>query len=425
MKIKPLTVRGYVFRMQLLLDVVIVLAYTLVVLFYFIQGLDEGGFQDLRLESKHFATNYQQGLQPGIPNSIHFKGYLGWQALPDSLKKHFPTLKNVSKVSTESVTINSTFDIWPEHVLLMVAQPLHDGKTLYLVRNIDKSQYSESSQSSIKSLVELTWPIALFFLFTMMLAVYLLTNRILKPFNKLANWTDTLTFDKAKKTTPNFEFNELNRIALQQQRTLLRMADIVDKEQDFLRHASHELRTPIAVVKSNSELLERVLSDDKAANSVARIKRAALNMQHMTETLLWLSREDTQSLAQSEVKLANMVNQLIEDNQYLLQSKAVKIHLTLSDASLQLTETPCRLILNNLIRNAFQYTAEGEINIHFSGSRINLSNINKVQDVVDYTGSDYGYGLGLRLVDKIVKKMNWKYENIEIEGGRSVTVEFN
>ena len=262
--------------------------------------------------------------------------------------------------------------------------------------------------------------------------VHLLLERTLKPFAQLSDWVDTLTKDNVGKAVPDFEFNELNRIAHQQQAALIRISEMLDKEQDFLRHASHELRTPIAVVKSNSELLARILEsagisetcDHKGVAAIARIKRAALNMQHTTETLLWLSREQGDSLVTSEVNVTAMINHLVDDNHYLLQGKKVSISLNIDNETLQLAETPCRLVLNNLIRNAFQYTAEGEVVISFHQAKVNIININQSQESLDHTAADYGYGLGLRLVERIVDKMSWQYQNNEIDGGRNVTVDF-
>ncbi|MCP5079572.1 MAG: HAMP domain-containing histidine kinase, partial [Psychromonas sp.] len=252
-----------------------------------------------------------------------------------------------------------------------------------------------------------------------------LLKRTLKPFHQLGEWVDNLTPENMHQPLPNFEFSELNRIAKQQQQTLQRIGLINKKEQDFLRHASHELRTPIAVVKSNSELLTRILKDHKASTSVARIQRAGLNMQHMTETLLWLSRDDAEQLGKERVDLALLLEQLIEDNQYLLQSKQVEIILDLDASFINVATTPCRLVLNNLIRNAFQYTNKGTVELSLHHGKICLKNVEQATLSTEQDNADYGYGLGLQLVDKIIDKMNWIYENQEIQGGRVVALQFD
>lgn len=433
---QPQTLRRYVLKVQSIIALIIVLSYTLVINFYFIHGLDEANFQDLHLESNDFAHQYQKNSHHPLPDTIHFQGFLGWETLPNDLQEHFTGFENVSEMTMDNIRIftDDTFISWPEQAIFIIAQPLFDGKTFYLVRSINIKQYDALSQMGISKMFQLTWPIALIFLIVMHFSVQLLLRRTLRPFYQIGDWVEGLTLENVNEQTPNFEFYELTAIANQQKKALLRLGAILDKEQDFLRHASHELRTPIAVVKSNSELLTRILSSennkDKGEQSLARISRAALNMQHTTETLLWLSQEQSlaqssqQTLALAELDLNLMINNLVEDNAYLLQSKKVKITLELTPTSIKVFETPCRLVLNNLIRNAFQYTAAGEVIIQCSRGRVIVENINISEGELDHSGADYGYGLGLRLVDKIVNKMHWSYQNNQRCGGRKAIIDF-
>jgi len=437
---RPQTLRRYVLRIQSVVALTVVLSYTLVISFYFVHGLDEANFQDLHLETNHFSQAYNQGKAIDVPDNIHFKGYLSWQQLPPWLKTQFPDFESVTDLKMDHLRIHHDDQLfsWPEKVVLIVAQPLNDGKTFYLVRVINIEQYDALSQNGIMKMMLLTLPIALIFWLMMHVFVHLLLKRTLKPFGQLSDWVDTLTKENVDKAVPDFEFNELNRIASQQQAALIRISEVLDKEQDFLRHASHELRTPIAVVKSNSELLARILDsagitqscDHKGVAAIARIKRAALNMQHTTETLLWLSREQNDSLIVSPVDISEMLHHLVDDNQYLLQGKNVKVSSNIAQQSLNLAETPCRLVLNNLLRNAFQYTVEGDVIINFHDSEVSIKNVSNIkksnnsQEPFDHSVTDYGYGLGLRLVARIVDKMSWQYQHNEIDGGRIVIVNF-
>lgn len=435
----PQTLRRYVLKVQSIIALVIVFSYTLVINFYFVHGLNEANFQDLHLETNHFAKQYQASTTVTVPDNLHFKGFIGWKQLPHWAKGHFGALEHVTEMTMAHTRVMSYENIipWPEQVIFIIAQPLFDGKKFYLLRKINTKHYDSLSQMGISKMIKLTWPIALVFLIIMHFSVQLLLNRTLKPFYQLGDWVEQLTLENVEHSTPDFEFYELSVIAEQQKKALLRLSSMLDKEQAFLRHASHELRTPIAVVKSNSELLTRILEKQNIENnphkeqqSLARISRAALTMQHTTETLLWLSQEsDTaqnnqHSILAAEVDLSKMINNLIEDNAYLLQSKQVKVIVNLPPATIKVFATPCRLILNNLIRNAFQYTAEGQVSIECHQSEVTVENININSGVIDHEGADYGYGLGLRLVEKIVKKMHWPYQNIEIIGGRNARVDF-
>jgi signal transduction histidine kinase len=226
---------------------------------------------------------------------------------------------------------------------------------------------------------------------------------------------------------PDFGFIELNEIAEQHHVALSKIRKLLDKEQDFLRHASHELRTPIAIIKSNSELLKRILNDGKGSASVERIERASLTMQHMTNTLLWLNREDDNEPEKVDTSIASIVNQVIEENKYLLQHKQVTINLDLDPASQQLAKIPSYIVVSNLIRNAFQYTDEGEVLVSYHQKTLIVKNTNysELDTNIEMTTIDYGYGFGLQLVNQIVDKMGWIYKNEKSSGGRRVQLSFH
>ena len=442
-KHKTFSLKRFILRTQTVVAIVFVLAYTAIVNLYFIAGLDESNYQDLQLEAQHFAIQYQRDPNYPPPNTIHFNGYIGWQNVPDNDKQYFPELALSTEATNDNVVLTHK-NQWlksPKEIIYIVTLPLANNKMFFLFRHINSDKYAISMGSKISTLVSFTLPIALIFFLLLHLVVKLTLKYNLKRLNHLDRWVGELTLDNAEQPTPNFNFDEFNRIANKQRTTLLKIKSLIENEQDFLRHASHELRTPIAVVKSNSELLERLLSTQDSGNetqgnsnqkALSRIARAANNMQQLTETLLWLSREESVDIVSDKVSLKDLLTELIEDNNYLLNGKSVDVFTKLSDDQLTLAVTPCRLILSNIIRNAFQYTQNGAINITFKNHKVRIDNVNYLS--VDFNhaqheqnralSSDYGFGLGLRLVEKIISKLTWGYQNIAILDGRSVEITF-
>lgn len=82
-------------------------------------------------------------------------------------------------------------------------------------------------------------------------------------------------------------------------------------------------------------------------------------MQHLTETLLWLSRDLAVPPEAQQVDLDEMIRHLVEESWYLLNKKAVELELKTEPCSLILPESPARIVLGNLIRNTFQHTWQG------------------------------------------------------------------
>ncbi len=391
------------------------------------RGLDESSYISMYLEVKHFATQYEINENTELPESILSTGHIGWHSLPVEIQHYFPTLEYAEHVEMQSIKIfnsNKKLD-WPEKIIFIISYPLKDKNTFYLIRQINVAEHADQIKVRILELFIVTGPLALLFIGLTLVATQLILKRLTRPIINLGYWADSLSYIDIDKQPPDFKFTELNQVAQQQQAALKRVGTVLEKEHDFLRNASHELRTPIAVVKNNAELLERLIDDQNLLGSVKRIKRASDNMQKMIETLLWLTREDNQELEKSLVDLCAMVESIVTDNQYLLIGKNTQIHLSLNGEMIAVARTPCRLILNNLIRNAFQYTTEGEIKITADKTQINITNVNYSDTDIDHSCTDYGYGLGLHLVDRIVGKMHWQYQNLETASGRSVTINFN
>jgi signal transduction histidine kinase len=443
-KHKTFPLKRFILRTQTVVAIVFVLAYTAIVNLYFIAGLDESNYQDLQLEAHHFAMQYQRDPNLPPPSTIHFNGYIGWQNVPDDDKQYFPELALSTEATNRNVVLThkSQWLTPPKEVIYVVTLPLANNKILFLFRHINSDKYAISMDSKISTLVSSTLLIAMVFFLLFHLVVKLTLKYNLKRLNHLDRWVGELTLDNVEQPIPNFNFDEFNRIADKQRTTLLQIKNLIENEQDFLRHASHELRTPIAVVKSNSELLERLLSANTLyeqtqgnANqkALARIARAANNMQQLTETLLWLSREESEYITSEKVSLKELLTELIEDNNYLLKGKSVDVFTRLADDQLTLAVTPCRLVLNNIIRNAFQYTQNGAINIIYSNQRVRIDNVNYLSANFSHAqygrtetlSNDYGFGLGLRLVEKIISKLAWDYQNIAILDGRSVEINFS
>ncbi|SON48939.1 Sensor histidine kinase (fragment) [Vibrio tapetis subsp. tapetis] len=192
-------------------------------------------------------------------------------------------------------------------------------------------------------------------------------------------------------------------------------AKLIEREQRFLSHASHELRTPIAIIRANMEILERITLPENSLGPMGRIDRASTNMQQITETMLWLVRKSETPPNQCKVSLVVMLDNIIDELQYLIQGEDVSVSINYSHApTLQLPETPFRIVVGNLIRNAFQYTHSGQITINFEFSVIEIKNVNTQELDAQFKDS---FGLGHDLTEKICKKLNWNLEIMEIDDG--------
>lgn len=82
------------------------------------------------------------------------------------------------------------------------------------------------------------------------------------------------------------------------------------------------------------------------------------------------------------------------------------------------------MAISNVIRNAMQYTQAGYVLVELTNGKVTIKNEDSFDSSYDKSSSDYGFGLGLILVERICSLMHWHYTNQEISGGRLVKIDF-
>ena len=214
------------------------------------------------------------------------------------------------------------------------------------------------------------------------------------------------------------------------------MKQTLERERTFVNHASHELRTPIAVIRSSTELLQRVLEKEqlenqahtigsKGENALMRIDNASKTMTDLTETLLWLAREDSQPLPYHPVDIATTVEQLCDDLAYLLKGKTVTVDVNVPSTTMYLPDTASRIIIGNVIRNAFQHTDSGVVSITLCDTTLTIENQNDAEASPLSNVEDTGYGLGLKLITKLTERLGWQCQAGVVVNGYHVTLTLN
>lgn len=212
-----------------------------------------------------------------------------------------------------------------------------------------------------------------------------------------------------------FPDNEIGQLAAALEQALARIAAFVEREQNFTRDASHELRTPVAVVRSSTELLERQQLPDHAREQVQQIRAAALQMEQIVSTLLALARE-APVMAYSPVKLLPVLEKTIVQHAHLLRDKDVQLDIQVSETATVAVPAPVlSILLNNLVANAFHYTETGVIRIAWQNSTLEICDSGPgVEDhVVERLGepllkgkASTGFGLGLSIVKRLCDRFD-------------------
>jgi len=158
--------------------------------------------------------------------------------------------------------------------------------------------------------------------------------------------------------------HDLERLGGQLEWLRQRLLDLAHERNRFLRHMSHELKTPLANIREGTELLMdgAVGELDSNQREVAGILREnGIKLQRMIENLLSFSAWQTSSvgLEATQFRLRPVVKQVLENQQLTLLSQRVRLDVRVEDVTLVADRSKVRLILENLVSNAVKYSPKG------------------------------------------------------------------
>lgn len=162
---------------------------------------------------------------------------------------------------------------------------------------------------------------------------------------------------------------------------LARVASIRQRERDFIRHAAHELRTPIAGLQATTEL---ALSQNRDAPEYAAYLtscgKTATELATLVNRLSALARIGGQSASpvkHEAISLSDIVAELLPPFQTIAANRGITITAEVCDPAPRFIgdRALCRIILNNLLDNAVSYTPDQDrIRIHCENAGITFSN---------------------------------------------------
>ncbi len=269
-------------------------------------------------------------------------------------------------------------------------------------------------------------------------------NKILTPIDALAARADEIS---------NFEFNEdkyqllenaISKIEPEDNKEILlhdaelqgietAMNNLIGKMKEnyrqqarFVNDASHELRTPIAVIEGYANMLARWGREDEKVldESINAIQNEASNMKHLVEQLLFLARGDSgkTELKLENVELNSLIQEIYEESLMIDEDHPYKIRTYGSPINVQADPGLLKQAVRILVDNAAKYTEKGDDILLASGINDNGRPFLMVQDSgigmkeadvqhmfdrfyrADEARTREGTGLGLSIAKWIVEK---------------------
>jgi len=149
----------------------------------------------------------------------------------------------------------------------------------------------------------------------------------------------------------------------------IELKELNEQKQQFLRHVSHELKTPLTAIREATELLNDGIGGALSAQQaeITRILRDnSIRLQKMIENLLNYTRMESiqPKLSLHRVNLPDLINKVIHAHELTILNKKLVIETIYNLVEINADEEKLTIILDNLISNAIKYTPDlGHIRI--------------------------------------------------------------
>lgn len=217
---------------------------------------------------------------------------------------------------------------------------------------------------------------------------------------KYHNLEDAISNLKVEKPDAQIRMHdkELQGIETALNDLLERMRASYRQQVQFVSDASHELRTPIAVIQGYVNMLDRWGKDDEAilCESIEAIKNEATHMQKLVEQLLFLARGDSnRQTMDMQMRNLNEIMREVYEESLMIDEKHHYIFEEKGDAVVYGDADMLKQSARILIDNAAKYTPEGEDII----IRVGILTNEKRQEVPFYGIQDNGIGMSCQDVE--------------------------
>ncbi|MEH6343796.1 MAG: HAMP domain-containing sensor histidine kinase [Bermanella sp.] len=424
----------YLRNRLLLLGLVLASLFSMVMYAVYNWGLDDASEYYL-LQDARYAESLLLKQSPWPNNSFNKQYYFGSESLPDSylssLKKDtYPTGGPIQYFAVNvgddffygiRYQIKAATDIAPD----VSSKESIKEKQLYVVHGF---HLLEDETLPGVSIFEVSLMVLLVVLIVMVTGALLIYSNVSKAMQALKRFSDDQQLSPTEASPHNddvrlfarMRYIEVRDVAEKLKEALQCINSQAQKERAFIQCLSHELRTPMAITGVALDLLNKQSFDAKTQQKLQKIRLANNDMITLANTLrsIW---DNEKKHAMEDVEILPIVEGVIENISNLFLRDDVRFEL---DISQKLTMNICllhfKIILENLCKNALQYSATGVINIRVDSVSLNVRN--NIFNAGTFNGNEggvglaeshlqqgYGYGLGLYIAQQAALNQGWDF----------------
>ncbi len=301
---------------------------------------------------------------------------------------------------------------------------------------IRKSQ--EETDDLIQLIVIITLGILVILLVTLFLINRFLLNKLWKPFNSTLQQIKQFNLSgKEKVQLEQSDINEFTELNDAVRIMTGRVSRDYDEIKSFTENASHEIQTPLAIIKSKLELLSQSENlKEEQMNSIQSVYEATNRLSKLNQSLILLTKIDNQQFRESEeVNISSLINKHLTNYEELITAKFITIKKNIEDnVKMNMNEVLAEILISNLITNAIKHNIDkGIIEITLSNNHLLISNTGLPLKIdpselferfkKDKVSSE-SLGLGLSIVKKICERYSYGIKYNYSDTLHTITINF-
>lgn len=334
---------------------------------------------------------------------------------------------NLQKTTLEKNRKDSTYTVSRKNPYV-THEDVDRFRGLSRVIEINGQNYLLTVETNVEETEETVVAIAILtFLFFLILVVgFLILNRRLsvklwQPFrNTLAslktfnlNTQSNILFKKSN----ILEFEELN-VALN--KLIEHTVSVYNSQKEFTENASHELQTPLAIIKNKLDiLLQKEALTDRQYQLIEDINKALTRVSRINKNLLLLAKIENHQFNDSEtINLSELTPECIEQLQEHFANKDLNLKSSIDeDCVVTGNRILIEILINNLLLNSIRHNLlKGTVEVKLSKSGFIISNSGRTaleqeqlfKRFKKTSDESSGSGLGLAIVEQICKRHQWE-----------------
>lgn len=306
----------------------------------------------------------------------------------------------------------------------------NEYRVLYYNFTYEKTNYVLEIGNSLSEINDLIFSIRIFILilllfiilFTFILDTFFV-DYLLTPFYKIINKkikfaNDPDLFDATPIKSHSTDFKELDEVI---NLMMIRIQQLFIKEKQFIANVSHELLTPISVLKNRFEnLIQNESLNDEAVDKIAGSMKTLDLLKKIINNLLLISRiENNQYYANESINFKILIDSLLKEIEDRIEEKNIQVEKTIT-AAFNFTGNSILLhiLFYNIVVNAIKFNAkngilkieDGYINQNYfisitdSGGGMTENQISQLFNrFTKFSVSNEGQGLGLAIAKTIAQ----------------------